>query len=318
MSCGTAVKGSKGFVLVVVLWVLASLTLVTLGFAHRALLDRRAAAYSVDHVRAMMMARGAVNRGMIELQNKWLKDLVAETPQITHLGQPWARPTNLLKEAGYFSLPPEESQSDIAEFRIVDVESRININAAPEDLLSHIELLSRRTVRNIVKRRTDKGEHDEPPVPFQAVEELRYLEGVEDEDWFGRKGEPGLKDIFTTYGDGKINVNTASKLVLLSLPDVDESTVESILAFRAGADGKIGTGDDRGFKDLGDLVEKARPADNARNSIAQFCKFTSGMFAIQGVATLRAGKVRASVTAVAVANGDNYKVFNWREEALGA
>ncbi len=61
--------------------------------------------------------------------------------------------------------------------------------------------------------RTEDG-----PVSVQDPAELRYLRGLDDEAWFGRDGEPGLRDMLTTYGDGRVNINTASGDVLRQLP----------------------------------------------------------------------------------------------------
>src|SRR5690554_2490887 len=58
----------KGFVLVSVLWVLAIMTVMVLGFGRRAYLDARAAGLAIDQAEAQYMARGAVERGLIELE----------------------------------------------------------------------------------------------------------------------------------------------------------------------------------------------------------------------------------------------------------
>src|SRR5690606_17628980 len=53
-------QSERGFVLVIVLWVLAILTVISVGFGRRSVLDRRAAAFTLDKTQAMMLARGAV------------------------------------------------------------------------------------------------------------------------------------------------------------------------------------------------------------------------------------------------------------------
>jgi len=310
-------SGPAGFVLVVVLWVLAALTLVTLGVSHRAFLERRAAMYAADHVRAMMLARGAVNRGMVELQNKWIHDLTSGTPNMTSLGQSWAQPLNLLAEGSYFELPAEEYSRDRVEYRIRDAESLINLNTAPEDLLENMAGVGSRAARQIVHRRTGTTRPGEEPAPFQEIEEVRYLDGIRDDDWFGEDGEAGLKDLLTTRGDGRINVNTASRDVLLSLPGLGKDAVAQLLAIRAGADGELGTRDDQGFDTVTSIIERGGLRGTDVDAIQRFCKYTSNIFMVQGVATLRAGKVRATVTAVALVNPEYVVIMSWREEPLG-
>ena len=53
-----------------VLWVLAILTVVTLGFGRRVMLERRASAYSMDYAQAKQMARGAIEVGRVKLANQ--------------------------------------------------------------------------------------------------------------------------------------------------------------------------------------------------------------------------------------------------------
>src|SRR5688572_16293375 len=90
----------QGFVLVIVLWVLAILSVITIGLGHRSLLDRRAAWYALDHTQAMMAAQGAVQRGIIELRFKALANSnQPEESIITHHGQSWAKQVNLLESA---------------------------------------------------------------------------------------------------------------------------------------------------------------------------------------------------------------------------
>lgn len=45
----------------------------------------------------------------------------------------------------------------------------------------------------------------------------------------------GIKELFTTYGDGKINVNAAPMEVLMTIPGVDEITAGAIVEEREGA-----------------------------------------------------------------------------------
>ena len=117
-----------GFALITVLWVTAMLTVLVLGFGRRAALERRAAWYALDHEQAMMMARGAVDRGIVELQNRaaLLLFLPEEHRGGTHVGEHWAQSNNLYFE-NYF----EQSEifiDDEVAYVIVDEDRFININ----------------------------------------------------------------------------------------------------------------------------------------------------------------------------------------------
>jgi len=51
----------------------------------------------------------------------------------------------------------------------------------------------------------------------------------------------GIKELFTTYGDGKINVNAAPMEVLMTIPGVDEITAGAIIEEREGRNAGVST-----------------------------------------------------------------------------
>ncbi len=307
----------RGFVLVCVLWVLAILTVVTMGYGRRAMLDRRAAAYALDHTQAMMMARAAVHRGMWELAVKQTISS-ATTPEgmeVTHLGQPWARPINLLEEPGLLEVNQKENKNDIVRCSIIDLDRFININAADEKFLGNVKSLSRTAIRKIMARRFGKEEGLEGPSFFQTIEELKSLGGVDEKDWYGRKGRVGLKDLLTTRGDQLVNINTAPEEVLACIPGMRRPAIESILRFRAGPDGVLNTSDDGFMETRLSWVGTGNITEGDASVIETYCKFTSGFYKITGTATRRNGTVYAVCSATTNASG---LLCAWQEETLGS
>ncbi|NIA15686.1 MAG: hypothetical protein GWP08_16605 [Nitrospiraceae bacterium] len=312
----------RGFVLVTVLWVLAILTVITLGFGRRSMLDARAAVYSLDHMKTMHMARGAVARGIAELKNKAAKDAVSRIEGMTCLSQPWAKPMNMLGSGeGYYTLggdagDGEEFADEFCGFQIRDESSRISINSADEELLARVEGLDRGIIRKINFRRKGDRAKKTPPEPFQTIEELRYFEGIDDDDWFGTGRTTGLRDMLTCWGDGKININTATQPVLECIPDLRSSVIDEIIMFRAGADGEVGTSDDGAFKSLDDIAEQVRLGGDSVTTLRRYCSTNSMLFTITGTATLRQGKVLGVCVATVHVQGPNVWVIKWREEFL--
>ena len=76
--------------------------------------------------------------------------------------------------------------------------------------------------------------------PFERLDELLLVKGVD------LKIYEALLPFVTVYGDGRININTASSKVLIAL-GLDASVVEKILRFRRGVDNVEATGDDHVF-----------------------------------------------------------------------
>jgi len=154
---------------------------------------------------------------------------------------------------------------------IVDEERKININTASQQLLkdffkaaldcpdSDAEVMS----SSIVDWR------DEDPFSLAQGAEDAYYEGLENpyeckdakfdvlDELLLVRGITAtiyqdIKDHVTLYGNGAVNVNTASRVVLLSL-GLDEGLAEKIIAFRRGEDALEGTWDDRYFTGVGSM-----------------------------------------------------------------
>lgn len=322
-------RREHGYVLVSVLWVVALLTVITLSYHHRARLDVQAARYSLDASQCRMAARGAVERGMLELRNKAALDAVEAAvagvalPPLTHLGQPWARSLDLYAAGGLLS-PGAGFEADVALMDIEDLERFININSAPVDVLEALPGMSRSVVRRINAQRTGIGEDGsrsgEGPVAFHDPAELRYLRGIGEGDWFGDGDEPGLRDVLTVFGDGRININTSPYEVLRILPGVGENAASDILAYRNGEDGVAGTADDRAYSDWERFAELTGIGGDTLQFLKQHCKFDSDYFKITGTVTRRGGRIRASCAAVVrIPEGSGTATLvSWTEESLGS
>lgn len=328
----------NGFVLVTTLWVLAIATLLVVGFGHRAFLEARAAAYSLDYSQARLQAQAAVNRGIIEMRNKFYKDLLIQQQGMeasTNLAQSWAQPMALHKEEGFFQ-HEGANPLDGVWVQIEDADRRINVNSVPVELLDSMKQLNRAVARAIKVRRTEESHKGEGVSMFQALEELRYVRGIKDEDWYGKKGEPGLRDVLTIWGGPQVNINTAPPEVLACIPGLDETTVGAILKYRgdlkkddadegepmdnalgdAGPPSK-GNASVRGFSSMDDVMAKTDIRGDAFNAIQQFCSVQSNCFIITGTATRQGGKVRVQCRAVMdMAAGG--MVVDWQEVTVGS
>ena len=227
-------RGQQGFVLIATLWVLAIATIVALSFGRRAFLDVRAARYDLEQTQARMAARGAVQRGVIEIRNKFYKDLLRKEKDDkrvgTHLGQPWARTRNLLGPEMYDWGP--DFDRDIVVYKIEDADRYINVNIAKEEIIENIPNLSRSVKRRLKARREEEVHEGDGVARFQAIEELRYVRGMDDEEWFGEDDEVGVRELLSVYGGPRINLNTADRAVLEAIPELGEAAIEEIFAYR--------------------------------------------------------------------------------------
>ena len=90
----------------------------------------------------------------------------------------------------------------------------------------------------------------------------------------------GLKDVFTPFSDGKINLNTADANVLQLIPGVDDNTAASIIKTRAGPDGTAGTSDDTPFVSTADCVQRSGVNGLAAQTINQYGDVHSRTFKV--------------------------------------
>jgi general secretion pathway protein K len=126
-------------------------------------------------------------------------------------------------------------------YRITDEESRLSLNRATPEQLHRLlqELGLEKEARDVVvdsiqdwrdpndEHRLNGAESDYYlglPVPYKAknadfdsVEELLQVRGVTPQLFYGTPDHPGLVEYLTTAGNGQINVNTASDVVLKTL-----------------------------------------------------------------------------------------------------
>lgn len=321
---GRRSRTNAGFVLVSVMWVLAIMTVIAVGFSRRSMMERRMAWYALDHAQALQMARGAAELGILEIANKGILDEYGGYSRLgsyTGLNQRWARPFELLKEGRYYpSASGDEFKNDVCVFRIIDCESRISINDAPREMLEEVRNLPKGVIDELIKRR-EPDEDGRAKQMYWSAEVVRHMPGVTDTDWFGDGREPGLRNILTAWGDpqGLININTAPEAVLRCIPKVDRGVIEAIIEYRRGPDRILGTPDDGYFVNLHtDLLDKLDVGADRLENLEHYCKTTSSFFTIEAFATRRQGKIFARCTAVIVWQGGERVVLQWREDTFDA
>jgi general secretion pathway protein K len=145
-------------------------------------------------------------------------------------------------------------------YRITDETARINLNRLSRDGLDRLlqELDVEKTERDVIvdsvqdwrdpneEHRLNGAESDyylglSPPyrsknADFDSIDELLQVRGVTRAILYGRGEIPGLAEFVTIAGNGGINVNTASPLVLRSALGLAQAEVDLLIARRPYAD----------------------------------------------------------------------------------
>ena len=176
--------------------------------------------------------------------------------------------------------------------------------------------------------------------PIDTIDELRLVKGFVPAILDGGVLNPeekrkdreirvkGIKELFTTYGDGKINVNAAPMEVLMTIPGVDEVTAGAIIEEREGAGGSgllggtrsttsasraatmaAGQEEDYSFKSVADFMSRIPGIDPG---VQQYITVSSGTFRlnIQG----EAAGISHTIQAIVEVEGEKVRYLRWRED----
>jgi general secretion pathway protein K len=153
---------------------------------------------------------------------------------------------------------------------------------------------------------------------LDTVDELLLIKGFDEDVVYGAPAEDedeqpmhGIAQWLTVWGDSKVNVNAASREVMMTLPEIDEWTVDDIIEGRKGADGEGGTRDD-GYENVGEVEGSvgALPED-LKGKIS-----TSGGTFIRVVSIGEVQGVRNGIWCVLHAEGQEITPVFWREENM--
>lgn len=329
-------KGKAGFIFVLAVWTLTFLSILAfylgIGVRQKIILTRRLN----ERNTLRFVCQAGVKKAILEL----IKD---EDAAVDSFNDGWAN-NELLKGIplgiGKFSICYDyKSGADTVEiFGIVDESRKINVNKANLPTLKKLfELLGidSQEAQNLAAAIVDFIDGDSAySLPLGSAEESEYtnlsepyncknssLEVIDElllvngmrQDLFDK-----IKDFVTIYGDGVVNINTASKEVICAL-GIEEAISDKIIEYRKGQDGIIASVDDNIFTNTGEVAAllsqhySLSSADiaNLSNIIGLGnIGISSKYFMIRSVATL--GQSLAKQEIIAVINRKGKVVF-WRE-----
>lgn len=295
--------GRAGSVLIFTLWILVCLTLMSLGLSHRVRLEAKATTYTRANIEAFYLAETALYTKLGELatpRRRGRQQDNAQTPQSARKRKP---------KAG------EEE----VEIRCVAAseEGKININRAPEDLLRRLKFVKGSVFTAIMKRRRgeDMKEGTKDDESFRLPEELLMEAKIDPEDWYGgKRGKPGIRDLITVYGEGRIDLNSAPLEVLAAIPGVSRRVAQDIVAYREGPDMVEGTADDWRWKSVSALKEAFQLSNADVAPFEEYCSFESNFYGVTVAARKKSSRATARISAVARVEDGKFEVVSWRED----
>jgi type II secretory pathway component PulK len=274
------VRHSQGTVLILALWALGMLSLFIISIGAQLRQKMEVASRLERREELYWLARSGVEKS---------KFIFSQAHKLSEEDQPlpaswqrlrWLNNPNAFRQVrigkGFFEVKYEYFD-DVQEparilYGFIDEERKINVNRGDADTLTRLiqsvltidtekaQALARAVIdwrvygeSEIVGFLSDEYyDNLEFPYPekkgdFENMTELNLLQGWTPEVY--QRLEPYL----TVYGNGQVNVNTASAAALAALGFPDDF-VSTLLSVRRGPDGRDWTGDDVFFETLPDMV----------------------------------------------------------------
>jgi type II secretory pathway component PulK len=242
---------------------------------------------------------------------------------------------------GVFNVIYHEGDGGRVLYGFIDEERKLNINFIPARILKQLiqevavpnDEEAERLAAAIVDWRTfgrseTTGFYSDDyyynlPFPyepknmeFETYDELLLIKGMTPEIY------KRLLPFITIYGDGRFNVNTASREILTAM-DLSPSLVDKLIKVRQGLDGTEATVDDHIFLKPFDLAseiggflalspEEAGQIDSLNKK--DLLKTSSSYYFIQSEARLNTGPGR--IVDLCVYNATENRIEYWREKFL--
>lgn len=291
-------KSKEGAALIVALWVLIILSLIVGSFAFEAQLEARLTSYRRKKFKAEFLARSGVeyakailderkNANELEIEDMGEdKDGFMQAALYINRGLSTTSTINL--GDGSFAVTLESAEAGrninlLTRDQWLDIFEMANVPSTEWDAM--IDCLNDWIDSNDLHGLSG-AESDDPfyqergyPVkngPLDSVEELLLVKNWGPDILYGKPADEesdeihGIANILTVWGDGRVNLNTASADTLLSYAEYEDWELASVFEARNGLDGEEGTLDD-GIKNLSDVG-----ADSTKFKLqSDFVKVTS-------------------------------------------
>lgn len=242
-------KNRRGVAIVIALAGIGFIGLIIAALSATLFSEHTASLVHARSVEAYYLARAGTARAMQELNR--------DTNQADYLSEAWRVNEKAYDQVqlgrGTYHVSAVSPYTGNRVAGVVDEQSKLNLNTATRGMLRALPGVSEALADAIFARRANDR-------LFPAVEEVLGLDAAEP-DLLTRRAEgapAGIGSLLTVYGDGRVNVNTATPAVLDSLPGLARADVEAIVKFRNGKDAAPGTEDDGVFAkpaQLGSLLK---------------------------------------------------------------
>ncbi len=292
----------RGSILIVVLFAMSLMSLAALSYAYRVRLEGRLVRHRAVEAALEAQANSAAAVAMARL--------AADTNDFDHPAEPWSAHPPLAGE-GWLTERPGEESAFVTHYRVIDEEGKLHATRASSDALERLGMTAEQ-IASVFDwmdedgtARSEGAEDDyylarrDPyrakNAPLSALDELLMIRGFSAADYWGRAqrwDQPGpwqeatlasdgagWVDLLTCVGDGHVNINTAPRAVLETLP-ISTRAVEQVVGFRSFDGDSAKALRDHAFKSLDDIQQLQGLSETDRTALAAVAAFRSAHFRI--------------------------------------
>jgi len=332
-----------GAALIVAMWTVLILSLMIGGLAYEMHIEAGITSYARKRLKAQVAARGGVEYAKFLLAKSFetsaFEEADEEKEALRILTKNLERgigvsgtEVKMGESTAVVDILPEAGRRNVNTLEDEDWEELLDQSGVPEEIWPDLIDCFMDWVDPGDEHRLNGAEENDSfykeggYVPKNAaldtVDELLLIKGFSPEIVYGGpptdpKAEPlrGIAHLLTTFGDGKVNVNTASREVLLTLTAgegqmMDDWTVDDLLKYRLGDDGLPNTKDD-GFTSVQEAINKSGMDPGLASKIS-----VSDRQFVRVVSIGENNGVRSGVWAVFEVGSKKVTPIYWREEPM--
>ncbi len=297
----------KGIALVMVLWILTILMVTVLSFSYMTRTETHAAFFFKQEIEKKFLAEAGVERGIMEIFFRM------QNPSVEVDGS-WrsdSTPYKVQTDNGYYtvSITDESGKVDINRTSELILKNMLsNLGSATEDADAIVDsIMDWRDADDLYRLHGAENDYYMSlPKPYKArnanfetLEELILVKGITPEILYGDDNKKGIIDFLTVNSKtGKINIFTATKEILLSIPGMSSEAADLIMTLR----------------ETRDMQNIQAALGQTFSVIAPYIVTTgSSVFSIDAAGYKESGKAGYSVRAIVDIEGNNkYKYIYYR------
>jgi hypothetical protein len=249
--------------------------------------------------------------------------MVALNPQVTQITPLMSR--QFTPERGYkvqmtgeggrlnlnwiFTPPQTPDQGKIALFKRYCQHRKLTLEQTAHLTDSILDWLSPGNVGRLNGAEDDENYHPPHRGQFMSVDELALVKGSTP-----LVSQGGWQDDFTIYTNpGQIDLQSANRRILLSLPGVGEPNVNRFLQIRQGPDGIDGTWDDHLFTSVTEAMSYLGLTGAQAQFLTPYVYVENPLVTVHIKSTGQCGDVTRRVEVVAKKMGMQPIILSWKE-----